>query len=212
MLSSSRKAREFVRRENDILIAARDLFNQDHWESVTVADIAKKTEIGKGTVYKHFPSKEALYARISLDFSEQLLQSFHQQPESENPVEDLKVLINLAFEHFFSDPVGAKLSNYCDRPEMLNRLPKELSQRFLSCHDQFKAVLIKLLESGQRQGLFPETPVNSLLLGLHATFEGAQSMIRNRSYQLLDHEMTQKEFQEQICQFMLAGISGKARA
>ena len=54
-----RKAREFQRREEDILKAALALSNRDDWQAVTIEQIAQKAEIGKGTVYKHFPSKDA---------------------------------------------------------------------------------------------------------------------------------------------------------
>ena len=64
----SRKERAFSLREAEILEAARVLFAIGDWEAVTVADIAQRAEIGKGTVYKHFASKEELYARIALDF------------------------------------------------------------------------------------------------------------------------------------------------
>src|SRR3982750_252671 len=63
-----RKAREFQRREADLLQAALALSNHDDWQAVTIDQIARKAEIGKGTVYKHFESKNEMYARLALDF------------------------------------------------------------------------------------------------------------------------------------------------
>jgi len=59
----------FQQREGLLLAAARQLFQAQPWDRVTIAELAQQAGIGKGTVYKHFPSKEALYARLVLDRS-----------------------------------------------------------------------------------------------------------------------------------------------
>ena len=69
MVSTERKIREFERREQEILSAALELFAGERWESVTVTQIAKQAGIGKGTVYKHFASKDEIYARLALDLN-----------------------------------------------------------------------------------------------------------------------------------------------
>src|SRR4051812_11157804 len=68
-----RKAREFNRREQEILAAALQLFRRDEWQTVTVEQIAQQAEIGKGTVYKHFASKDEIYARLALRFHRGIL-------------------------------------------------------------------------------------------------------------------------------------------
>src|ERR1044071_1289456 len=66
---AERKEREFKRREREILQAALRLFDGDDWQLVTIERIAQEAEIGKGTVYLHFPSKEDIYGRLALDFA-----------------------------------------------------------------------------------------------------------------------------------------------
>ena len=65
--SHSRKAREFQRRELEILEAARELFEKQDWLTVTIQQISDQAEIGKGTVYKHFATKDEIYARLLLE-------------------------------------------------------------------------------------------------------------------------------------------------
>lgn len=100
--SLSRKEREFARREKDILDAAMRLFDCAHWEEITVEQIAKEAEVGKGTVYKHFPSKEALYAQISLEFHESLLNTFYEVEQKATDTENIQnyhpALLSLLFE------------------------------------------------------------------------------------------------------------------
>src|SRR6476659_9653335 len=69
-----RKAREFQRREDEILQAALSLSNRDDWQTVTIEQIALKAEIGKGTVYKHFDTKDDIYARLAASFHQLVLQ------------------------------------------------------------------------------------------------------------------------------------------
>ena len=75
---AERKRREFEHREQVILGAALGLFDRDDWLSVTVDQIADAAEIGKGTIYKHFSSKEDLYARLTLDFYYGLLEELEK--------------------------------------------------------------------------------------------------------------------------------------
>ncbi len=51
----------FEERESAILAAARELFQREDWELVTIDEIAAKAQIGKGTVYKHVASKDELH-------------------------------------------------------------------------------------------------------------------------------------------------------
>jgi AcrR family transcriptional regulator len=44
--------------------AARRLFDAHGFEATSVDDIAAKAGVAKGAVYHHFPSKEALFARV----------------------------------------------------------------------------------------------------------------------------------------------------
>jgi hypothetical protein len=54
-----RKEREFPLAERGDFDAALSLFDRDDWR-VTIDDIAQKAEIGKGTVYLHFPEGSAV--------------------------------------------------------------------------------------------------------------------------------------------------------
>ena len=59
---ADRKKREFQQREADILKVAFALFEKNGVERVTINMIADKLEIAKGTVYKHFKSKDEIFA------------------------------------------------------------------------------------------------------------------------------------------------------
>ena len=70
--SSSDRIREkkklFLDREQKIIDAALELFLKESIDCVTVSKIASKAGIGKGTVYKHFLTKNEMLVRIMLDY------------------------------------------------------------------------------------------------------------------------------------------------
>ncbi len=61
---ATRKAQEFRQREREILDAALALFLEEGEDRVTVEMIADRVGIGKGTIYKHFESKDQLLLTI----------------------------------------------------------------------------------------------------------------------------------------------------
>ena len=66
------KKKVFLGREQKIIDAALALFLSDGIDRVTVSSIAAKAGIGKGTVYKHFLTKNEILVRIMLDYEESL--------------------------------------------------------------------------------------------------------------------------------------------
>jgi AcrR family transcriptional regulator len=63
----SRRERERAQRRDDILRAAREVFFQRGFHTVTVDDIAAAAEVGKGTVYLYFDTKETILAHLLLE-------------------------------------------------------------------------------------------------------------------------------------------------
>ncbi len=52
----------------NILEAAQTLFLSKNYADVTMADIARTSEVTKGALYHHFSSKEDLYLTMMRDF------------------------------------------------------------------------------------------------------------------------------------------------
>ena len=60
----SRKAREKLARQQEIVAAARELFLRQDYHETTLEEIAHHAEFGKGTIYNYFASKEDLFLAI----------------------------------------------------------------------------------------------------------------------------------------------------
>ena len=67
-----RKEREKQQRANDILEAARMLFETKGFLNTTLQDVAKAAEISVGLIYRYFESKEDIFASLALKGAVQL--------------------------------------------------------------------------------------------------------------------------------------------
>ncbi len=207
----TRKQQEFAKRENQILQAALGLFENPHWEQVTVEQIARKADIGKGTVYKHFTCKEEIYAHITISFTQKLLEAFQLATQNGEVLDKLKEIIRIAFNMFINHTAEARVSFYCKRVDYRERLNEQLKCAFEALDDEFDALIGELLQSGIDSGLFPNRPIEQLMMGLEATFDGAISMIWNGdiSYQQAED---QENYVNIISEYMLAGLVGLKHA
>ncbi|UZE95303.1 TetR/AcrR family transcriptional regulator [Alkalimarinus alittae] len=207
MESQTRKEREFARREQEILLAALSLFDNPSWEQVTVDQIAKKADIGKGTVYKHFSTKDEIYARIALDFHDRLLAEF-RAINHEQPVEQLmRAVIRQSFTLYLACQAHARVSFYCKRSDYIERLSRSYQERFECMEKQFEAFIGRILDIGIEQGVIPRRPYEQLIMGLEATFDGAMSMIWNTDISS-QSKIDQDEFVTFISEYMIAGLTG----
>ena len=84
-ISSSDRIREkkklFLAREQKVVNAALELLIGENIDRVTVSKIASKAGIGKGTVYKHFLTKNEILVRIMLDYERSIARRLAQALE-----------------------------------------------------------------------------------------------------------------------------------
>ena len=197
-----RKAKEFERREQDILDAALSLFATDTWEEVTVAQIAQQAEVGKGTIYKHFVSKNEIYACLALNFQRQLLQQLtaidHNLPVLERFSQQLKV----AWDVHLSSEELHRVFLYCSRSGFRANLCANTQQQLEDVEYQITSVTQQLVVDGVQQGLFPDRPLPLLLFGARAAFWGAIQLV------WMGHmgEIEPSQHRDALTQFIIAGL------
>ncbi len=203
---TSRKEREFQRREQDILMAAVALFSEDSWENVTVAQIATRAEIGKGTVYKHFASKEDIYARLSLDFHYQLMSIYQEISLELNSLDFMKEAIYQSFKFYSSNQICGKLSEFCKRKDFKSRISESLSKEYEMLDQKFEEFFGVILQKGIEEGVIDDRPIMHLMIGMEATFEGAISMMTNDSYTDFS-ELNEDTFVDVVTGFMVSALA-----
>lgn len=209
-MPESRKEREFRLREQEIIDCALTLFESDGIDNVTVAQIAKATDIGKGTVYKHFASKDEIFARISLDFNGEVFSKSQAAVQQGSCYDRMKALFEISFNKHLEFPLLGDICIRCEAPDFAEGLSEKLQQELLQLQQNYYALLSDIVSQGVEQGELPEMPLEELLCGAHATFTGSLQMLRARSCNCFDHTETlsEKRFIALIIQFTMAGLFG----
>lgn len=120
---ASQKAQEFRKREEEILERAQELFIANGEDKVTVEMIADAVNIGKGTIYKHFETKDEIYLRLMIRYEEELAEMFDLLNEGQT--QDRAKLAKDYFSFRMKDP---------EKYALFDRLEHKLTNR-TSCPD-----------------------------------------------------------------------------
>lgn len=199
-----RREREFKRREREILDAALRLLDGDDWLSVTIEQIADAAEVGKGTVYKHFASKDELYARLSLDHCSDHLSSL-KGVDSTLPLEQrLRAMVQVYWDVHSRPGICHHVVEYCEADAFRRGLPTEIRRQFETIESAIYERIFATIQEGMEAGLFPRGEVPPMAMMARATLDGMIRLIRSGVISSDDeHEQL-----EAVTRFIMAGLAG----
>lgn len=201
-----RKERDFTRREQEILQAALSLFNRDDWQSVTIEEVAQASEIGKGTIYKHFSSKEDIYARLALTFNRKLLERLRNIDADLDVIGRLRAVIRVFWDTHVTNQEYHRLVQYCEREDFRRNLSDETREEIQQLDQEFHDLVTSLVEQGTREGVFTGTKSPPMMLfGAQAALFGAIRLVRGGCLEMV--QASPEEFLEEITEFIIAGLT-----
>jgi AcrR family transcriptional regulator len=177
----SLKAQEFRKREEEILQRAQELFIDHGEDKVTVEMIADAVNIGKGTIYKHFETKDEIYLRLMIRYEEELAELFDRLSENESG--DQAQLAKDYFSFRMKDPdkyalfdrLEHKLTNKTSCPELVDKL-----------HEIRARNMDKLAENIQQKidgGKLEDVPPYFHIFAAWALVHGAVALCHSKFYQ-----------------------------
>lgn len=202
----------FQQRESALLEAARQLFHEQSWDRVTIAEVARHAGIGKGTVYKHFTSKEALYARLVLDCSRQHLAELQEIARSAPAEQAMRRVIRRSFELLQADPLQAQLCLLCDRPAFQERLEPPYREQFVELESQYMHLFSSLLQSSFRDLPLSPAHCQDLLWGVEACVNGVMARIASGGFAHWAEYIELDAYFDRVTDFIIAGLQGQAAA
>jgi AcrR family transcriptional regulator len=144
-----RRGKEKDSRKKLILKSARTLFFKKGFNNVTVDEIAKSSELGKGSIYIYFNSKEEIYAQILLNDIEDFNQQVYVLLNKKKIAADLLVeFSNIYVDFFFNDgELFRILMTYMLQPAKMN-LTEKLNSQILTANARSIDVIGKILKLG----------------------------------------------------------------
>ena len=146
------------KKKERIIQAAIEVFARDGLAKGTIASIAKKADVGKGTVYEYFDNKNTLFEHIIYDFFKQMLVGYRQLAETPMPpVEKLKYFIDYTYDYL--DQLTEEGQNqkmlilieimiFAMRDVIQGKSDVSLSQIFRDLFESLSPVLEEGIESG----------------------------------------------------------------
>ena len=125
-----------------LVVAAREAFTE-HGAEAHLDDIARRANVGPGTLYRHFPNREVLLAAVYRDDVEALTARADELAERLPPWDALDAWLRLQLEY-----IKAKRGLGSAVKTMLSNDSETLAW----CRDTMRAALRRLLTSAQEAG------------------------------------------------------------
>jgi AcrR family transcriptional regulator len=140
--TDTRPLRADARRNRErVLVAARETFAADGLDA-QVDDVAQRAGVGVGTVYRHFPTKEALVDAVAAAGYEEICSIARESLEQNDPWE--------AFSDFMWR--GARMHRH-DRAQCeINSTRPDVVQRVFGDKQELLGLVAQLIERGQAAG------------------------------------------------------------
>lgn len=166
----SRKEREKLRQQEEILQTALELFCERGFHNVSMHEIAQKAEFAIGTLYKFFKSKEDLYKRIMLDIALTFNRSIKEVllAKDINEVEKLRNYVRTKAQVFKKHSKAIKLF-FAEVSGISFSCRAGLSEEIKKLQDENIENLKKVFEGGMKKGVFEKiADPYYLALSLHS--------------------------------------------
>lgn len=149
-----RRIREKEQRRDDILSAARSLLVEKGYYNISMRQIANLSELGVGTIYSYFSSKEEIYAYLSEEVFEIIFQLLLSAEEStDSPVEKIKNIGRAINEFSEKNKMHFDFIDYfISSPQVI--FPDDIKSRVDSYGNRVLMPVINAIESGIETGIF----------------------------------------------------------
>ena len=186
MMAGARTLSENERRQR-VLEAAVELFSEQTWEGTNVPAIAERAGVAVGTIYRHFPSKEALgaavYAAMKQAFMDAVLTD---EVRALPPLPAIRLIWQ------------RQLAFAIEQPGVFAFLEHQQHSGYLD--DEGRAVLTRLdaelgeiIRAGQQAGVVRDGDPQVLLSMVFGAFVGVTKLARARSVPLATFDLAAVE-------------------
>ena len=160
-----RRERKKMQSRQEILEAAVKNFSEKGYSKTSIADIMETADLGTGTFYNYFQSKECLLARLVQQVADALREN-RAAGKSQIELLDIACQVTAAFldENRFVLPLFLSASTMAEIKDRGESIPTP----------GFKPVYTKIIEEGQRVGeIRTDVPAALIAEMFHSIFQAA---------------------------------------
>ncbi len=145
----ARHERERESRRESIIEATEQLLNEKTFESITMDDIAIKSDFAKASIYQYFKNKDELMSEVFSKSLEMQCYLIEEQCLSQtDPVQALRNYIKLEFDFIRLNPWTLRVTATIPFSGFI------AENRLTVLYDQKKKLIAAILQRGQTEGTF----------------------------------------------------------
>jgi len=155
--SEERRKKEKENRKNSILKAARKLFFERGFKSVTVDLIAAKAEVSKGSIYLYFDSKEEIYTQILISANIERHKEIENFAKQEGTASELLLKYARVYVDFFleNNELFRILMTFMLHAENMNLTEEQNTQLIHTTNENIRTIS-EILQKGVDTGEFSD--------------------------------------------------------
>ncbi len=162
---SLRKQKKFLARQK-ILDAAANRFEHQGFANTSIADLMRTANLGVGTFYNYFNSKEEVLLTLARNLREEVEKNIFAHEVNQSSAELLELCCvctaKVIDENRFILPLFISASEHSDKPEQISQ---SLSPGF---GELFEGIILR----GQRRGEFrADVPTNIISEMIHSIYQ-----------------------------------------
>jgi len=161
LVFEEKRKKEKENRKNTILRAARRLFFDRGFKSVTVDNIAAKSEVSKGSIYLCFESKEEIYAQILISDNIALYERIKNFSAAEASASQLLLeFARIYVDYFLNDnELFRILMTFMLQTGQMNLTEKQNTELIRSTNENIK-IISEIIQKGIDSGEF--SPIGNI--------------------------------------------------
>lgn len=180
MATQERREYERARRKQEILLAARAVFDQNGFRHATVEQIAQRAEVAKGTIYLYFESKEAILAELVLYTLNELTAQLLAASDNHSllhPDEKLRAMADAYLAFAQRAPDYFRLLNAFDRGDFISGLSPQRREQIQAESQRTLDLVAQAIADGMALGLFAPGDARLAAGALWAALNGALALM-----------------------------------
>lgn len=179
LAKATQKVREFRQREQAILDCAQQLFIELGEDRVTVEMIADKVGIGKGTIYKHFETKNEIYLLLMIRYEDDLAEVFRRI----DITGDREALVREYFQFRIQNPDKYLLFDRLESKLVQEQAVPALLEKLHAIRASNFDKLTEIVTARIAEGKLADVPPQWHICAAWALAHGAASLLKSEFYQ-----------------------------
>lgn len=136
-------------RQAEIVAAALRLAQESSPAAITTSDLASAVGLSQGALFKHFPSKEAIWLAAMAWVAEHLLRSLNEAAQqASTPIDALRSVFDAHVEFVVTCPGVPRVIFH----ELQQAMDSPLKQQVRGLMQGYRQLLLRLLKSAMQRG------------------------------------------------------------